>query len=254
MQQTVFAVVAQAVNYRDHDRILTLVTRERGTVTATARGCRKPQSKLMSCAQPFVYGEYELAEAKGRWYVKSCQVREIFYNLRMDPMILTAAGQAVRAAREFANPEEENAKLFTLLLLTLARLCEAKADPVAVLAFYLAKLLAFAGFCPETEACVCCGAEEALDWFDGESGGAVCRHCAKHLPTAKPLSSACRRMLGRMAQAPSAGYPALLSQLLPVAEEAYAHLLRSYAATAAKPLPHLHTLMPSATAQKGSLV
>ena len=50
MQQTVFAVVAQAVNYRDHDRILTLVTRERGTVTATARGCRKPQSKLMSCA------------------------------------------------------------------------------------------------------------------------------------------------------------------------------------------------------------
>ena len=52
MQQTVFAVVAQAVNYRDHDRILTLVTRERGTVTATARGCRKPQSKLMSCAQP----------------------------------------------------------------------------------------------------------------------------------------------------------------------------------------------------------
>ncbi len=62
-------------------------------------------------------------------------------------MILTAAGQAVRAAREFANPEEENAKLFTLLLLTLARLCEAKADPVAVLAFYLAKLLAFAGFC-----------------------------------------------------------------------------------------------------------
>ncbi len=64
MQQTVFAVVAQAVNYRDHDRILTLVTRERGTVTATARGCRKPQSKLMSCAQPAVYGEYELAEAK----------------------------------------------------------------------------------------------------------------------------------------------------------------------------------------------
>ena len=246
MQQTVFAVVAQAVNYRDHDRILTLVTRERGTVTATARGCRKPQSKLMSCAQPFVYGEYELAEVKGRWYVKSCQVREIFYDLRMDPMILTAAGQAVRAAREFANPEEENAKLFTLLLLTLARLCEAKAEPVAVLAFYLAKLLAFAGFCPETEACVCCGAEEGLDWFDGESGGVVCRDCAKHLPGAKPLSSACRRMLGRMAQAPSAGYPALLSQLLPVSGEAYAHLLRSYAATASKPLPHLHTLMPQA--------
>ena len=128
MQQTVFAVVAQAVNYRDHDRVLTLITRERGTVTATARGCRKPQSKLMSCAQPFVYGEYELADYKGRLYVKSCQVREIFYNLRLEPTALAAAGQAVQAARAFANPEEDNAKLFTLLLFTLARLCEKQAD------------------------------------------------------------------------------------------------------------------------------
>ena len=181
--------------------------------------------------------------------------RKFFHNLRDGSYDPDGCGAGRARRREFANPEEENAKLFTLLLLTLARLCEAKADPVAGSGVLFGpKLLAFAGFCPETEACVCCGAEEALDWFDGESGGAVCRHCAKHLPTAKPLSSACRRMLGRMAQAPSAGYPALLTQLQPVAEEAYAHLLRSYAATAAKPLPHLHTLMPSASAQKGSLV
>lgn len=247
MQQTVFAVVARAVNYRDHDRILTLITRERGTITATARGCRKPQSKLMSCAQPFVYGEYELAEVKGRWYVRSCQIREIFYNLRLDPMVLTAAGHATQAVREFANPEEENAKLFTLLLRTLARLCEEKADPISILAFFLAKLLDFAGFCPEMQACVCCGAEENLGWFDGESGGVVCRDCARHLPTAKPISPTCRQLIGRMVQTPTAGYEALAAQLSPVAGEAYAHLLSSYAATAAKPLPHLHSVLPQVT-------
>ena len=54
----VLGVVTRAVNYRDHDRILTLVTRERGKLTATARGCRKPQSKLLTAASPFCYGEY----------------------------------------------------------------------------------------------------------------------------------------------------------------------------------------------------
>lgn len=245
MQQTVFAVVARAVNYRDHDRVLTLITRERGTVTATARGCRKPQSKLMSCAQPFVYGEYELAEYKGMLYVKSCQIREIFYNLRLDPMALTAAGQAVSAVCEFANPEEDNAKLFTLLLFTLSRLCEEKADLVCVLAFFLAKLLDFAGLCPETQACVCCGAEQNLSWYDGESGGAVCAQCARHLPMAKPLSERCRQMIEQMVQTPSAKYNVLYGQLSQVGAQVYAHLLSSYAASAAKPLPHIHTLMPS---------
>lgn len=244
MQQTVFAVVAQAVDYRDHDRMLTLITRERGTVTATARGCRKPQSKLMSCAQPFVYGEYELADYKGRLYVKSCQVREIFYNLRLEPTALAAAGQAVQAARAFANPEEDNAKLFTLLLFTLARLCEKQADHLCILAFFLAKLLDFAGLCPEVQGCVCCGEEQHLLWYDGESGGAVCAECARHLPTAKPLSAQCRLALEKMWQTPSAKYPALYPEIAPVGAEAYAHLLTSYAASAAKPLPHLHTLMP----------
>ena len=88
MQHKLLAVVARATNYRDHDRILTLITRERGRLTATARGCRKPQSKLLSCTQPFCYGEYELQERDGRFYVRGCDIHEIFYDLRLDPKAL----------------------------------------------------------------------------------------------------------------------------------------------------------------------
>ena len=76
MQEKVLAVVTRAVNYRDHDRVLTLVTRTRGRLTVTAHGCRKPQSKLMPCVQPFCYGEYELGERGGRYYVRACQLRQ----------------------------------------------------------------------------------------------------------------------------------------------------------------------------------
>ncbi|MDL2225846.1 recombination protein O N-terminal domain-containing protein, partial [Eubacteriales bacterium OttesenSCG-928-M02] len=68
-------VVSRGVNYRDNDRILTIVTRDRGRITATARGSRKPQSKLLTAASAFCYGEYVLREWENRFYVSQCTVR-----------------------------------------------------------------------------------------------------------------------------------------------------------------------------------
>lgn len=40
---TVNGIVTRYANYRDNDRILTLFTRERGLISAAARGCRRPK-------------------------------------------------------------------------------------------------------------------------------------------------------------------------------------------------------------------
>lgn len=50
---TVNGIVTRYANYRDNDRILTLFTRERGLISAAARGCRRPKSQLcrqVSCS------------------------------------------------------------------------------------------------------------------------------------------------------------------------------------------------------------
>ena len=69
------AIVTGYTDYRDEDRMLTLFSAERGRIDCKARNCRKPTSKLLSCAQPFVFGEFELFVNNERITVNGCDVR-----------------------------------------------------------------------------------------------------------------------------------------------------------------------------------
>ena len=202
----VLGVVTRAVNYRDHDRILTLVTRERGKLTATARGCRKPQSKLLTAASPFCYGEYVLNERNGRFYVSQCTVRETFYNLRLRPEALYAATLVCGVAEEFANPEEPYLKQFSLLLHGLSLLSREEIPVEGALAFYLAKMLDFEGYRLVTERCGICGRTDNLKYMDLERGGAVCGTCGFGRMELFPLPERAMRLLAVLPQMPSSAY------------------------------------------------
>ena len=56
------AIVLQAIDYKDNDKLLTLFSPSLGRITAGIRGVKKPTAKLAFSAQPFCFAEYILAE------------------------------------------------------------------------------------------------------------------------------------------------------------------------------------------------
>ncbi|MBQ9989073.1 MAG: DNA repair protein RecO [Clostridia bacterium] len=239
MGNEVLAVVTRTVNYRDNDRILTLVTRTRGRVTATARACRKPQSKLMPCAQLFCYGEFECYEQLGQLYIRSCDLHRNFYELRLDPDALIAASWACAVSEAFANPEEEYTKQFSLLLYTLQALCALQAEHKAVLAFFAVKQLAFCGYQPQADVCVDCGSTEQLTGYNAELGGVLCHKCAPIQPGTKRLSPMAVHMLANLPGVPSAAYHKIEKSLVPVAGELLPVLARTIEQFTDRKLPSL---------------
>ncbi|MEG1529965.1 MAG: recombination protein O N-terminal domain-containing protein, partial [Clostridia bacterium] len=63
------AIVTRAVAYNESDMIVTLVSVEEGKLTATVKGCLKPNAKLRYAASPMNFGEYVLADTHGRYIV-----------------------------------------------------------------------------------------------------------------------------------------------------------------------------------------
>ena len=62
MRLTTQGIVLRETNYKEADKILTVLTRDWGKRTVKARGCRRKNSKLTAASQLLVYSELTLSE------------------------------------------------------------------------------------------------------------------------------------------------------------------------------------------------
>ena len=58
------AVVLRTYNLGEADKILTLFTKNRGKVRASARGSRRPRNHLMGVSQVFTHGSFLIFRGK----------------------------------------------------------------------------------------------------------------------------------------------------------------------------------------------
>ena len=96
------ALVLRAVDYKESDKILTLLTQESGKLTASARGCRKKGSPVAAGVQLLAWSDLVLYEYRGRWTVKEAAVEREFLGLRRDVERLALACYFAEAAEALA--------------------------------------------------------------------------------------------------------------------------------------------------------
>ena len=68
------AIVLRYVNYRDNDRMVTLLSPSRGRVDAIIRGCRKPRSHNLNAGELFALGDYMMHENGGHITITSVRL------------------------------------------------------------------------------------------------------------------------------------------------------------------------------------
>lgn len=192
-------IVTRYVNYRENDRILSIFTPDRGRVDAKARGCRRPTSPLLSCAETFVYGQFELFMGKDKYTVNGCAVQETFFPIREDIVRFAIGTSMLQLASETAQENEPNEPLFFLLYRALSYLSYGESDPMDLFCCFLLKFLDTVGFRPSITACAACGRDVRADvrlYFGARAGGVTCSACMRgEPPVTKTALEAMRRML-----------------------------------------------------------
>lgn len=165
------AVVLQATEYKDNDKLLTLFSPTLGKITAGIRGVKKPTARLAFSAQPFCFAEYVLAEKGGKYTVTGAYLHESFFSLRCDLTRFYAACAAAEVCKVILPENERYEGLFIGFVECLKALSLAEEDAgEAVVAFLLIALR-------ESGYPVDLGLSEACDgdvgeklWFDFADG------------------------------------------------------------------------------------
>ena len=167
----------------DYDRRLTILTKERGKISAFAKGARKPTSALLGASQPFSFGEFILYEGKSSYNVVGAEISNYFAELRDDMEAIYYAMYFCEFCVFMTKENLEAGEPLKLLYMTLRALSKPSLNKKLVRRIFELRFMAVNGEMPQVDACVLCGREEMLKeekaWFSAEEGGLLCEDCRR---------------------------------------------------------------------------
>ena len=126
----VTGVVLSAMPVGEYDRRVVLLTKERGRITAFARGSRRPNSPLLAAANAFVFAVFTLYEGRSSYTLVQAQVSHYFLEL----------------ADYFAQENVDETQMVNLLFVTLRALLKHKVEPRLIRRIFELKTMLYNGY------------------------------------------------------------------------------------------------------------
>ncbi len=179
MYQTVRGLTIRSVDYKEADKILTVLTDTRGTLTVKARGVRRKGSRLKAAAQLFTFSQMTLYEQKGRATLQEAEILQQFPGLQTDLTRLALASYLAEVLATEAEDAPADPEILRLALNSLYALANDLGAPAVIKAAFELRYMHMAGYAPDLSVCVVCGNPNPIrPVVLLEAGTVRCQQCA----------------------------------------------------------------------------
>ncbi len=118
----VTGLVLQSTPMGEYDRRVVLLTKERGRISAFARGARRPGSSLMGSAQPFCFGKFRLYEGRNSYTLLEARVDNYFDGVKADVLLTCYASYFMEILSYYSRENNDETLLLVLAYCALRAL------------------------------------------------------------------------------------------------------------------------------------
>ena len=181
MEEKLNGIVLGGVNYGEADKILSIFTLEKGTVSAKIKGVKKAGAKLKFASEPFCFAEFIFLRSADRRTVKTATLHDSYYPIREDIVKYYSASAAIEFVRKFQKEEIVSPDLFMLTAETLKELAYGDAPSKHIIAKFLFDALKLSGYGINFGNCAGCGKQVLMrPFFDADAGSFYCEECREN--------------------------------------------------------------------------
>mgnify|MGYP003308565175 CR=1 FL=1 len=179
---TVDGVVIRTSVTGEADRIVWVLTRNRGIIRAFAKGARGTKSRLHGGTSLFAYCDFSFSEKNNVFNINETVIKEVFFDLRKSMETLALAQFFCEVISKII-PENCDEEIFLRLLLnSLYFLCKGEKSELLVKSVFELRLVSAAGYMPSLIGCADCGEYITENmYFDCSTGELFCSVCGKGL-------------------------------------------------------------------------
>lgn len=202
-EEILTALVLGSINLGESDRLMHLLTRERGRVAVRARGARRSRKRYGGRLERYALIRARVKTHRGRSALGDVDLLRPFLGVRDDLLRTAMADHLLELVRTVTRDDEPVPEMFGLLLQALAALDTGPEPGEAWVRAASMRTLQLAGVGLSLRVCCACGKppDRYPAGFSAAAGGILCGEHAQEDPGALPLSRDDHATLSRLAAA-----------------------------------------------------
>lgn len=178
MDTTVKGIILKTKDYKENDKLLTLLTLEKGKILVSARGVKKPKSKLKAFCQSFCFADFELTKSSNGYILTGVNQIESFFDLTSNIDKFNYAFAILEVVDKICHENQIYVDIFIDCLKSLKQMNYSEVSPQLILAKFLLNILKFEGVNLNLNKCSNCKTPFVSDVFlDMKSGEVLCTAC-----------------------------------------------------------------------------
>ncbi len=160
------------------DRLITILTKDNGLITAYASGVKNIKSKRGSSTGLLCYSDFSLSVKGTTYRVAEATPIKLFFGTNSDVEILGISQYFCELALTFGNSARSTEEFLRLILNSLHFLNQQKKNPYLIKSITELRVMATSGYCPNLIACDNCGKFiDDIMSFDIANGTLLCSEC-----------------------------------------------------------------------------